>query len=223
MSTPTKAARPDKSVASDHGIRPRTAHANLIASELVEQAVRRDEGRLTDHGAFASVTSPHTGRSAKDKFVADEPSSSEQIWWERNGKMDAAAFDRLHEAVQAHLNGQELFVQDLFGGADPAHRLPVRFYTPNAWHALFVRNMFIRPEAADLAAFTPRFTVLHAPEFQADPAAHGCRSSTAIALNFAKRLIVIAGTRYAGEMKKSIFTVLNYLLQIGRASCRERV
>jgi len=212
MSTPTKAARPDKSAPSDHGLRPRTTHANLIASELVEQAVRRDEGRLTDHGAFASVTSPHTGRSAKDKFVADEPSSSGQIWWEKNGKMDAAAFDRLHEAVLAHLNGQELFVQDLYGGADPAHRLPVRFYTPNAWHALFVRNMFIRPEAADLAGFTPRFTVLHAPEFQADPAAHGCRSSTVIALNFAKRLIVIAGTRYAGEMKKSIFTVLNYLL-----------
>ena len=212
MSTPTKAARPDKSVASDHGLRPRTTHANLLASELVEQAVRRDEGRLTDHGAFASVTSPHTGRSAKDKFVADEPSSAAQIWWEKNGKMDAAAFDRLHDAVAAHLNGQELFVQDLFGGADPGHRLPVRFYTPNAWHALFVRNMFIRPGAADLAGFTPRFSVLHAPEFQADPAAHGCRSSTVIALNFAKRLIIIAGTRYAGEMKKSIFTVLNYLL-----------
>src|SRR5688572_29979561 len=212
MSTPTTAARSEKSAPSEHGLRPRTTHANLTASELVEQAIRRDEGRLTDHGAFASVTSPHTGRSAKDKFVVDEASSSPQIWWEKNGKIDAEAFDRLHEAVRAHLSSQELFVQDLFGGADPAHRLPVRFYTPNAWHALFVRNMFIRPGAADLASFTPRFTVLHAPEFECDPAAHGCRSNTVIALNFAKRLIIIAGTRYAGEMKKSIFTVLNYLL-----------
>jgi phosphoenolpyruvate carboxykinase (ATP) len=211
MSSQSTTARPEKA-ASDPGLRPRTTHANLTAAELIEQALRRGEGQLTEHGAFVAVTAPHTGRSAKDKFVVDEASSSKQIWWEKNGRMDPAAFDRLHETVRAHLNQQDLFVQDLFGGADPAHRLPVRFFTPNAWHALFVRNMFIRPEAADLAAFAPRFTVLHAPELECDPAAHGCRSNTVIALNFAKRLIIITGTRYAGEMKKSIFTVLNYLL-----------
>ena len=208
----TTQVRQEKATAPEPALRPRTTYANLTATELVEQAVRRKEGQLTEHGAFTSVTSPHTGRSAKDKFVVDEPGSSTQIWWEKNGRLDAAAFDRLQEAVTAHLNAQELFVQDLFGGADPAHRLPVRFYTPNAWHALFVRNMFIRPTAADLDRFTPRFTVLHAPELEADPAVHGCRSNTVIALNFAKRLIIIAGSRYAGEMKKSIFTVLNYLL-----------
>ncbi len=194
------------------GLNPARAHRNLSAPELVEAAVVRDEGRLTEFGAFTAVTSPHTGRSAKDKFVVDEPDSSADIWWDKNGRMPADAFDRLHQDVRAHLNTQELFVQDLFGGADPAYRLPVRFLTPNAWHALFVRNMFIRPEPADLPGFVPSFTVLHAPEFTADPARHGCRSGTVIALSFAQRLIIIAGTRYAGEMKKSIFTVLNYLL-----------
>ena len=211
MTTHSTAVRTE-STAGDAGIRPATAHLNLTATELVEHAIRRGEGKLTAHGAFAAVTAPHTGRSAKDKFVVDEPSSTAEIWWEKNGKLDAKAFDRLHDAVREHLNRQDLFVQDLFGGADPTYRLPVRFYTPNAWHALFVRNMFIRPDAADLAEFTPRFSVLHAPEFEADPAVHGSRTGTIIALNFAKRLIIVAGTRYAGEMKKSIFTVLNYLL-----------
>ena len=196
MTTQRPAVRQEKASHPESAVRPRTTYANLTATELVEHAIRRNEGQLTDRGAFASVTSPHTGRSAKDKFVVDEPGSSAQIWWEKNGRLDPAAFDRLQADVTAHLNQQELFVQDLFGGADPAHRLPVRFYTPNAWHALFVRNMFIRPSPADLESFTPRFTVLHAPEFEAEPAAHGCRSNTIIALNFAKRLIIVAGTRY---------------------------
>ncbi|HET8649382.1 MAG TPA: phosphoenolpyruvate carboxykinase (ATP), partial [Gemmatimonadales bacterium] len=142
----------------------------------------------------------------------DEPTSSERIWWDKNQRMEPAAFERLANDVKAHLTSQELFTEDLFAGADPAYRLPVRFVTPNAWHALFVRNMFIRPEAADLAGFTPRWTVLHAPEFQADPARYGVRTGTVIALNFAQRLVVICGTRYAGEMKKTIFTVMNYVL-----------
>jgi phosphoenolpyruvate carboxykinase (ATP) len=194
------------------GLSPQKIHANLTAPALIQEAIRRGEGEFTDNGAFAVVTSPHTGRSPKDKFVVEEPSCADRIWWEKNAKMDAGAFDRLHADVKQHLSGLELFVQDLFGGADPAYRLPVRFVTPNAWNALFVRNMFIRPEAAELASFAPQFTVLHAPEFQADPAKHGTRTGTVIALNFAKKLVIIAGTRYAGEMKKSIFTVLNYLL-----------
>ena len=212
MTPQSTAVRPETSPRSEHGIAPKAIHANLNTPALIEQALHRGEGSLTRDGAFVAVTSPHTGRSPKDKFVVDEPASSAHVWWEKNAKMDGASFDRLHAAVRDHLNGQELFVQDLFGGADPSYRLPVRFFTPNAWHALFVRNMFIRPEPAELAGFEPRFTVLHAPEFQADPGTHGVRSGTVIALNFAKRLIIIAGTRYAGEMKKSIFTVLNYLL-----------
>ncbi len=197
---------------SDADLRPRAVQGNLPAAPLVEAAIRRLEGVLSDHGAFVAVTAPHTGRSPKDKFVVEEPASRGDIWWEKNAKMDAGAFDRLHADIREHLEAQEVFVQDLFGGADPAHRLSVRFTTPNAWHALFVRNMFLRPTAADLAGFDPSFRVLHAPEFQADPATHGTASPTVIAINFAQRLVLIAGTRYAGELKKSIFTVLNYLL-----------
>lgn len=195
------------------GVHTKTVWANLGTPALYEHASRRGEGRITDHGALAVVTSPHTGRSPKDKFVVEEPSSAHQIWWDKNDKLAPEKFDRLLADVQAHLSGQsEVFVQDLFGGADAKYRLPVRFITPNAWQAMFVRNMFIRPDPAALAGFAPSFVVYHAPEFQADPAVHGTRTSTFIVLNFAKRAIVIGGTRYAGEMKKSIFTVLNYLL-----------
>ena len=187
-------------------------HANLGPASLVEHAIRRGEGHLTDRGAFTAVTTPHTGRSPKDKFVVEDAITAGAVWWEKNAKMSSAHFDLLHADVRAHLEGQELFQQDLFAGADPAYRLPVRFLSPNAWHMLFVRNMFIRPSAADLAGFTPGFTVLHAPEYQADPARHGTVTSTFIVLNFSKRTILIGGTRYAGELKKSIFTVLNWLL-----------
>ena len=196
-----------------HGLTPKRVWANLGASELIEQAIRRQEGLLSDRGAFTAITSPHTGRSPKDKFVVDEPGSSARIWWEKNEKMSASQFDLLLSEVQRHLNEQtEVFVQDLFGGADARYRLPVRFVSPNAWQALFVRNMFIRPSLADLAQFLPEWTVYHAPEFQADPARHGTRTSTFIVLNFAKRMILIGGTRYAGELKKSMFTVMNYFM-----------
>ena len=212
MSTERTTVRPETTSYADHGISASTIHANLSPPELVEQALARGEGKLSECGAFTAITAPHTGRSAKDKFVVAEPDSEAKIWWDKNARMEPGAFKALVDDVREHLNGQELFVQDLFGGADPHYRLPVRFFTPNAWHALFVRNMFIRPDPSDLAEFTPKFTVLHAPEFQADPARHGCRTGTVIAISFAERMVVIGGTRYAGEMKKSIFTVLNYLL-----------
>jgi phosphoenolpyruvate carboxykinase (ATP) len=196
----------------EHGLFPIRIHANLTPSSLIEHAVRRGEGILTDHGAFTAVTSPHTGRSAKDKFLVDEPGSTEQIWWEKNVRLAPEAFERLLEDVRGYLDAREVFVQDLFAGADPAYRLPVRFVTPNAWHALFVRNMFIRALPAELAQFRPGFTVLHAPELQADPARHGTRTGTFVVISFAKKVVLIGGTRYAGEMKKSIFTALNYLL-----------
>jgi len=188
-------------------------HANLGPASLIEHAIRRGEGHLSDRGAFTAITSPHTGRSPKDKFVVEDELTAGAVWWDKNAKMTPAHFDRLQRDVEAHLEGHEqLFQQDLFAGADPAYRLPVRFLSPNAWQMLFVRNMFIRPTAADLSTFEPAFRVLHAPEFQADPAVHGTATGTFIVLNFSRRTILIGGTRYAGELKKSIFTVLNWLL-----------
>jgi phosphoenolpyruvate carboxykinase (ATP) len=211
--TPNAPVQREPNALSAHGLAPKRVWANLCASELIEHAVRRGEGLLSDRGAFTAVTSPHTGRSPKDKFVVDEPGSTSQIWWDRNDRISEAHFDALLTAARDHLNVQpELFVQDLFGGADPAYRLSVRFITPNAWQAQFVRNMFIRPSRADLAQFHPSWTVYHCPELAADPAVHGTRSGTFIVLNFARQTILLGGTRYAGEMKKSIFTVLNYLL-----------
>jgi phosphoenolpyruvate carboxykinase (ATP) len=188
-------------------------YRNLTPSQLYEHAVRRREGVVTPSGPFAAVTSPHTGRSPNDKFIVREPASSDQIWWGKvNQPIDPKLFERLKADVEAHLQGQELFIRDVYAGADPDYRLPIRFITPNAWHALFVYNMFLRPSDGDLSRFEPGFEVLHAPEFHADPAVHGTKSGTFIIVSLAQRTILIGGTRYAGELKKSIFTILNYLL-----------
>jgi len=189
-------------------------HWNLVAPELVEAAVRRQEGVLAEMGPFVAVTTPHTGRSPNDKFVVKEPSSEADVDWGKvNQPISPEHYALLKADVKTYLNGlDELFVQDLYCGADPSTRLSVRYVLPNAWHANFVRNMFIRPVIEELASFAPNFTVLHAPEFQADPARHGTRTGTFIVLNLAERTILIGGTRYAGELKKSMFTVMNYLL-----------
>ncbi len=190
----------------------RTVHWNLGPAELYEQAVRRGEGMIAEGGAFCAVTAPHTGRSPNDKFIVREPSSATDIAWGRvNQPFDAGHFDRLKASVLQHLGGQELFVRDLFAGADPNHRFAIRFVTPNAWQALFVYNMFLRPAPADLAGFAPDWTVLHAPELHADPATHGTRSGTFVVIHFGQRTVLLGGTRYAGELKKSVFTVLNYV------------
>src|SRR5687767_15333993 len=197
------------------GLQPRgEVHWNSIPPELVQAAIRRGEGELADMGPLVAVTSPHTGRSPNDKFVVKEPSTEKDVWWGKvNVAFDAVKFDLLLADVQGHLDQQaELFTQDLYAGADSAHRVRVRFVTPTAWHALFVRNMFIRPDPIDLPTFEADFSVLHAPEFHADPTKHGTRTGTFIILNFARRMILIGGTRYAGELKKAIFTVMNYLL-----------
>ena len=189
-------------------------HWNLVAAELVQAAIRRGEGELAEMGPFVAVTAPHTGRSPNDKFVVREPSSEGDVdWGTVNRPLAPAHFDALLADVQRYLNAQpELYVQDLYCGADPAHRLSVRYVMPNAWHASFVRNMFIRPDMSDLPTFEANFSVLHAPEFAADPAKHGTRTGTFIIVNIARRMILIGGTRYAGELKKSMFTIMNYLL-----------
>ena len=189
-------------------------HWNFVAPELVEAAMRRGEGRLAEMGPFVAVTSPHTGRSPNDKFVVQESSSEADVDWGKvNQPMTQAHYEALKEDVKHYLNTRsELFVHDLYCGADPSTRLSVRYVLPNAWHASFVRNMFIRPAVEHLATFAPNFTVYHAPEYQADPAKHGTRTGTFIVLNIAERTILIGGTRYAGELKKAMFTVMNYLL-----------
>jgi phosphoenolpyruvate carboxykinase (ATP) len=212
MSTETSTVPRESLTLVEHGLFPIRIHANLTPAALVEHAIRRSEGQLTDHGAFAAVTSPHTGRSPKDKFLIEEPGTEDRIWREKNPRLDPEAFERLYEDVRGYLDARDVYVQDLFGGADPAYRVPVRFITPNAWHALFVRNMFVRAVPAELAQFRPGFTVLHAPDFQADPERHGTRSGTFVVINLARKLVLIGGTRYAGEMKKSIFSALNYVL-----------
>ena len=189
--------------------------ANLTAAGLTAQALSRKEGRLSADGAFIGVTGQHTGRSVADKFVADDPEATNEIWWGKvNQKLAPEKFEAFTADVRQWLGSRDvLFTQDLYAGADPAYRIKVRLVTPNAWHALFARNMFIRPPVEELAGFEPDYTILHAPEMDAKPE-HGGRpnSSTLIALSFAKKIIAIAGTSYAGEIKKSIFTVMNWLL-----------
>ncbi len=189
-----------------------SVHRNLPPPALYEAAIRAEEGQMARGGAFCAITTPHTGRSPKDKFVVREPSVEADVWWGSvNQPLSPEHWAVLRADVVSYLGNQPLYVQDLFAGADPAHRVRVRFISTNAWHAAFVHNMFIRPQPEDLPGFEPGFTVLHAPELEADPDRHGTRSTTAVAINFAERTVLIVGTRYAGEMKKSMFTILNYL------------
>ncbi|MGF1444785.1 MAG: phosphoenolpyruvate carboxykinase [Pikeienuella sp.] len=185
---------------------------NLQEPALMEAAVRRGEGEIGRGGAFLCSTGKHTGRSPKDKFIVREPSVEADVWWDNNAPMAPAAFDRLYQDMRAHMRGREYFVEDLYAGADPAHRLNIRMVNELAWHGLFIRHMLRRPELAELASFIPEFTVINCPSFKADPARHGCRTETVIAVSFEKRLVLIADTSYAGENKKCIFSILNFLL-----------
>ncbi len=196
------------------GIRaPRSVQWNLSAAALYEEVIRRQEGLIAEGGALSVRTGQYTGRSPNDRFIVKEPSSEKQIGWGAvNKPFDAGAFDRLKARVLAHLDGKDLFVQDCAVGADPAYRLPVRVVTEFAWQGLFAQNMFIRLPREELAAHRPQFTVIAAPNFKADPARDGTRSEAFILLHFAQRLILIGGTCYAGEIKKSLFSVMNTLL-----------
>ncbi|MDD2875774.1 MAG: phosphoenolpyruvate carboxykinase (ATP) [Acidiphilium sp.] len=188
-------------------------HANLTAPTLVAHAIRRGEGKLSADGSLMVQTGVHTGRSVADKFLVDEPSTTSNIWWGKiNQKLSPAHFATLEGRVQAYLQNRDVFTQDVFAGADPKNRVRVRIVTTHAWVSLFARNMFIRPKPSERAGFEPEYIILHVPEFEADPAIDGVNSGTAIALSFAQKKIVIAGTQYAGEVKKSIFTVMNWIL-----------
>ncbi len=190
----------------------RSAYHNQTEPGLIEFAVHRNEGTLGRGGALLVTTGAHTGRSPKDKFVVRSATTEDTIWWENNAAMTPEAFDRLHADMLAHMQGRDYFVQDLYAGADPAHRLDVRVVTELAWHALFIRHLLRRPSRGEIDTFLPDYTIINCPGFKADPARHGCRSETVIALNFDKKLILIGNTAYAGENKKAVFTLLNYLL-----------
>lgn len=188
-------------------------HRNLCTSRLYEEALRRGEVRLSEGGALVALTGRHTGRSPKDRFIVEDEATKAEIWWgEVNRPVSEAAFERLHARLAAYLQGRDVFVQDLHAGADPAYRLPVRIVTQHAWHNLFARNMFIRPHRDELHDFEPQFTVIQAPDFKAIPEQDQTRSETFVFISFSRRLVLIGGTSYAGEIKKSIFTVLNFLL-----------
>jgi len=191
-------------------------HWNLSTAALYEYAISRSEGLLAAEGPLVCRTGPHTGRSPNDKFFVKESSSEGHIHWgDVSRPLDSRHFDVLHRDIGGYLRDKELFVLDAWAGADPAFRVPIRVVTEFAWHSLFARNMFLpEDDPGKRAAHAPQFTVIAAPHFKTDPSRHGTRSETTIVVNLAKGLVVIAGTQYAGEIKKSVFTLLNYLLPL---------
>src|SRR5690606_7158105 len=163
-------------------------------------------------GVLAADTGRHTGRSPKDKFIVRDALTDKTVWWENSASITPDQFDTLHADMLAHLKGRELFAQDLFGGADPAHRIRVRVFTEYAWHSLFIRTMLRRPDAEDLKTFAPDLTIIDAPGFKADPGRHGVRTETVIAMDLSRGIVLIGNSAYAGEMKKSVFSALNFFL-----------
>jgi phosphoenolpyruvate carboxykinase (ATP) len=198
----------------NHGLRNLgTVHWNLSQAVLTEHAIRKGEGVLSSHGALVVETGQHTGRSANDKFVVRDDNTENEIWWGKvNVPYEPARFEALFARMTDYLEGRELYVQDCFAGADPERRLSVRIVNELAWHSAFARNMFIVGSDAEQASHEPGFTVINAPGFSADPEVDGTNSPTFIVVNFSRKLAIIGGTSYAGETKKSIFSVMNYLL-----------
>ena len=188
-------------------------HLNLGVAQLVESALLRGEGRLAANGALVATTGARTGRSPRDKFIVDDEITHSTVDWGKvNQPFDSTRFNALFDRVTHHMAERDLFIQDLYSGADQNYRLPIRIIAEYAWHSLFVRQLFIRPEAAELAGFSPDFTVIAAPEFEAVPERDGTRSGAFIITDFTRRIVLIGGTKYAGEMKKSIFGVMNFLM-----------
>ena len=186
---------------------------NLSPAALVEHALARNEGILAANGAFAATTGVHTGRSPKDKFIVSNEESAAKIWWgDINHPMPPETFEGVRQNLAAYLQGRDVYVLDAAAGADPQYRMPLQVITEYAWHNLFARQLFLRANEGDLSSEREGFTVLCVPNFHTDPRTMGTRSGTSIIIDFEERLVLIAGTQYAGEMKKSVFTVLNFLL-----------
>ena len=187
-------------------------HWNLIEPSLYEHAIARGEAKIVASGALCAETGIHTGRSPKDKHTVVDPLTEKSVWWDGNRKLSEEHFQVLYSDFIEHAKGKQLFAQDLYGGADPKYRIKTRVFTELAWHSLFIRTLLIRPERTELAQFVPDLTIIDLPSFKADPKRHGCRSETIIAIDFTKKIVLIGGTSYAGEMKKSVFTTLNFYL-----------
>jgi phosphoenolpyruvate carboxykinase (ATP) len=189
-------------------------YRNLSTPALYEEAIRRCEGWISHLGPLVVRTGQYTGRSADDKFVVREPSSEADVWWGKyNRPIEPAHFEQVLVRLQAYLQGRDVFVQDCYAGADPAYRLKLRVVTETAWHSLFARNMFIQEhDRAALEVFAPDFRVIHCPQFQAIPEVDHTRSEAFVLLDLSAKLVIIGGTSYAGEIKKAVFTAMNYLL-----------
>ncbi len=187
-------------------------HYNLGEAQLYEMAVANGEGSVVAGGALAVMTGQHTGRSATDKFYVRDAETEGAIWWDANAGLSEAHFNVLRSDFKVHAAGKELFVQDLYGGADPNCNIMVRVVTEYAWHALFIRHLLRRPDRDELETFVPRLHIFNFPSFTADPDCHGTNTQTVIAASFTDKLVLIGGTQYAGEIKKSVFSTLNYLL-----------
>ncbi len=187
-------------------------HINLSTRELIAQALDRNEAELSSTGALSATTGAHTGRSPNDKFTVEDAKTKNNVdWGSVNCALSPENFEKLKNDQADYLKGKELFVRDAFAGADKDHQIGVRVINEEAWANLFCKNLFLRPEAEELKSFSPDFTIVHTPFFEADPSIHGTKTKTFIVANFTEGLILIGGTRYAGEMKKSIFAVLNFL------------
>ncbi len=210
------------SVKSDYGLENhglanlRMAYWNLPVEALYEEITFRREARISQLGPLVVNTGKHTARSANDKFIVKEPTTEEKIWWgQYNRPFSADKFNDLFNRLQGFLQGRDVFVQDCYAGADPNYRLPIRMICEHAWHTMFVRNMFILPKTnEEYRRHVPDFTVIAVPSFKGIPQIDGTAANTFIVLNFAQRLCIIGNTAYAGEVKKSIFTILNYLLPL---------
>lgn len=204
------------SLASQGFPEPAELFANLGTASLVEHAVRNGEGLLSVDGPLVVETGKHTGRSAKDKFIVRDAETENTVWW---GKTNVAMTPEHFAALKADFikalgEKDRLYVADLFGGSQPEYRAKVRIINEFAWHNLFIRTLLVRPSEEEQASFAPEYTIIDLPSFRADPERHGCRSETVVAVNFTEKLILIGGTAYAGEMKKSVFGILNYLLPV---------
>jgi phosphoenolpyruvate carboxykinase (ATP) len=196
----------------EHGINASKVNWNLPTAKLVEQTLQRGEGRLADNGSLVIETGIHTGRSPKDKFTVEEPSSKDKIWWGKvNVPMSEENFDKLLAKTIKHYEGKELYAADLFGGTDPKIRIPIRVINEDPVHNLFAKTMLCRPEPAELDGFNPEYLILNAPTCEADPATEGTNSGTYVVVNFGKKIVLVGGTSYCGEIKKSVFAILNYL------------